>query len=119
MLNEFFSSPYHRELWMRATQVLSRFLMTEKTFTMMKEKGVWFGMQPILNDEDAMAFPRGKPKALLHHSDQGSQYSGEEFQRLLAEQNITCSMSRRGDCWDNAAMESFVSTLKLERRFGS
>lgn len=58
---------------------------------------------------------RGKPKALLHHSDQGSQYSSEEFQRLLAEQNITCSMSRRGDCWDNAAMESFFSTLKLER----
>jgi len=52
---------------------------------------------------------------LLHHSDQGSQYSSEEFQRLLAEQNITCSMSRRGDCWDNAAMESFFSTLKLER----
>lgn len=58
---------------------------------------------------------RGKPKALLHHSDQCSQYSSEEFQRLLAEQNITCSMSRRGDCWDNAAMESFFSTLKLER----
>ena len=58
---------------------------------------------------------RGKPKALMHHSDQGSQYSSEEFQRLLAEQNITCSMSRRGDCWDNAAMESFFSTLKLER----
>lgn len=58
---------------------------------------------------------RGKPKALLHHSDQGSQYSSEEFQRLLVEQNITCSMSRRGDCWDNAAMESFFSTLKLER----
>ena len=50
---------------------------------------------------------RGKPNALLHHSDQGSQYSSEEFQRLLAEQNITCSMSRRSDCWDNAAMESF------------
>jgi putative transposase len=58
---------------------------------------------------------RGKPRALLHHSDQGSQYSSEEFQRLLAEQNITCSMSRRGDCWDNAAMESFFSTLKMER----
>lgn len=56
---------------------------------------------------------RGKP--LLHHSDQGSQYTSEDFQRLLADQGITCSMSRRGDCWDNAAMESFFSTLKTER----
>jgi len=58
---------------------------------------------------------RGKPIALLHHSDQGSQYTSEDFQRLLADQGITCSMSRKGDCWDNAAMESFFSTLKLER----
>jgi putative transposase len=58
---------------------------------------------------------RGKPNALLHHSDQGSQYTSEDFQRLLADQGIICSMSRKGDCWDNAAMESFFSTLKLER----
>jgi len=43
------------------------------------------------------------------------QYTSEDFQRLLADQGITCSMSRKGDCWDNAAMESFFSTLKLER----
>ena len=58
---------------------------------------------------------RGRPQALLHHSDQGSQYTAEEFQRLLAAHGILCSMSRRGDCWDNAAMESFFSTLKTER----
>ena len=58
---------------------------------------------------------RGKPKELLHHSDQGSQYTSEDFQRLLSAQGITCSMSRRGDCWDNAAMESFFSSLKTER----
>ena len=58
---------------------------------------------------------RGEPKALMVHSDQGSQYTSEEFQRLLTAQGITCSMSRRGDCWDNAAMESFFSTLKTER----
>lgn len=52
---------------------------------------------------------------LLHHPDQGSQYSSEDFQRLLASQDILCSMSRRGDCWDNAAMESFFSTLTTER----
>ena len=58
---------------------------------------------------------RGKPRELLHHSDQGSQYTSEDFQRLLAAQGIACSMSRRGDCWDNAAIESFFSTLKRER----
>jgi len=42
-------------------------------------------------------------------------YTSEEFQRVLAENGIECSMSRRGDVWDNAAMESFFSSLKIER----
>jgi putative transposase len=58
---------------------------------------------------------RGWPRELLHHSDQGSQYASEDFQRLLADHGIRCSMSRRGECHDNAAMESFFSTLKIER----
>lgn len=58
---------------------------------------------------------RGKPKELLHHSDQGSQYTSDDFQRLLSAHGITCSMSRKGNCWDNAAMESFFSSLKTER----
>lgn len=58
---------------------------------------------------------RGKPDALMHHSDQGSQYTSEEFQRLLAAHGVECSMSRTGNCWDNAAMESFFSSLKTER----
>lgn len=58
---------------------------------------------------------RGKPVALLHHSDQGSQYSSVHFQALLKEQGITCSMSRAGEVWDNSVMESFFSSLKIER----
>lgn len=58
---------------------------------------------------------RGKPDALLHHSDQGSQYTSEQFQRLMTENGVTCSMSRSGNVWDNAAMESFFSSLKTER----
>ena len=58
---------------------------------------------------------RGKPDALLHHSDQGSQYTSEHFQRLMADNGVTCSMSRSGNVWDNAAMESFFSSLKTER----
>ena len=44
-----------------------------------------------------------------------AQYTSEQFQRLLKEHGITCSMSRSGNCWDNAVMESFFSTLKTER----
>jgi len=58
---------------------------------------------------------RGDTEQLLHHSDQGSQYTSEQFQLLLKTHGIECSMSRRGDCWDNAAMESFFSSLKTER----
>ncbi len=58
---------------------------------------------------------RGRPQELLHHSDQGSQYTSEHFQKLLAEQGIVCSMSRAGEVWDNSAMESFFSSLKTER----
>ena len=58
---------------------------------------------------------RGTPVALLHHSDQGSQYTSEHFQELLKEQGITCSMSRAGEVWDNSAMESFFNSLKTER----
>lgn len=51
----------------------------------------------------------------MHHTDQGSQYSSEDVQRLLHNQGITCSMSRKGDVWDDAAMESFFLSLKHER----
>jgi len=50
----------------------------------------------------------------LHHSDRGSQYAGEAYQRLLADQQVQTSMSRTGNCYDNAPMESFFSTLKCE-----
>lgn len=58
---------------------------------------------------------RGRPQAVLHHSDQGSQYTSEAFQRLVADNGINCSMSRSGNVWDNAAMGSFFSSLKTER----
>ena len=58
---------------------------------------------------------RGKADALLHHSDQGSQYTSEQFQHLLADNGITCSMSRAGNVRDNSAMEGLFSSLKTER----
>jgi putative transposase len=61
---------------------------------------------------------RGRPRELLHHSDRGSQYTSEQCQRMMAEYGIVCSLSRSGNVWDNAAMESFFSTLKTERTAG-
>jgi putative transposase len=51
---------------------------------------------------------------LVHHSDRGVQYVSDAYQRLLAAHGITCSMSRKGNCWDNAVAESFFATLKVE-----
>ncbi len=53
-------------------------------------------------------------RGLLHHSDQGSPYAAEDYRKVLEASEIVCSMSRRGNCWDNAAMESWFSTLKSE-----
>jgi len=62
-----------------------------------------------------MALKRRCPDAgLLHHSDQGGTYASEDYQVLLGKYGVTCSMSRRGNCYDNAVMESFFSTVKSE-----
>jgi transposase InsO family protein len=62
-----------------------------------------------------MAIKRRCPEAgLLHHSDQGCTYASEDYQAILELFGITCSMSRRGACYDNAVMESFFSTVKAE-----
>jgi transposase InsO family protein len=69
----------------------------------------------LVVDALALAVERRLPGAgLLAHSDRGSQYASEHYQRLLARHGITCSMSRRADCWDNAPMESFFASLKKE-----
>ena len=70
------------------------------------------------------AIGRRVPNAgLLHHSDRGSQYASGDYQDALSERGLTCSMSRKGNCWDNAVAESFFATLKTEciypRRFAT
>ena len=70
----------------------------------------------LVTDALVMAiWRRAKPDALLHHSDRGSQYTSDAFQRLMAANGVVCSMSRAGNVWDNAAIESFFSSLKIER----
>jgi transposase InsO family protein len=62
-----------------------------------------------------MALEHRQPApGLMHHSDRGMHYSGSVYRRLLADHHVTVSMSRRGNCWDNAVLESFFATLKAE-----
>jgi len=66
-------------------------------------------------DALAMAVSSRRPgEGVLAHSDRGSQYASEHYQRVLAGEGGVCSMSRKGDCWDNAPMESFFASLKKE-----
>jgi transposase InsO family protein len=69
----------------------------------------------LVADALRMAVTRRSPvKGLLHHSDRGVQYASDDYQRLLQTNGVLCSMSNKGDCWDNAVMESFWGTLKTE-----
>jgi transposase InsO family protein len=74
----------------------------------------------LVVDALEMALARRLPaEGLVAHSDRGSQYASEHYQRLLAAHGITCSMSRRANCWDNAPVESFFASLKKELVHGA
>jgi transposase InsO family protein len=78
----------------------------------------------LVLDALATAVGRRVPNAgLVHHSDRGAQYASNDYQTALADLGVVCSMSRRGNCWDNAVAESFFATLKTElvylRRFAT
>jgi putative transposase len=84
-------------------------------------KAVGWAMAPsmpakLVCDALRMAVQQRRPSAgLVVHSDRGSQYASVQYQALLANQGFTCSMSRRGNCWDNAVAERFFLNLKMER----
>ena len=69
----------------------------------------------LVTDSLEMALWKRRPLAgLLVHSDRGSQYASDRYQQLLSDNGFICSMSRKGNCWDNAVAESFFHTLKTE-----
>ena len=73
----------------------------------------------LVMDALIMAIWRRKPsRGLIFHSDRGSQYCSHDFQKLLKNHGMLSSMSRKGDCWDNAVAESFFGSLKIEQVFG-
>jgi transposase InsO family protein len=63
-------------------------------------------------------FRRGMPRGVMLHSDRGSQYCSHEYQKIIKEHGLICSMSKKGDCYDNAAMESWNHSLKVEAIHG-
>ena len=70
----------------------------------------------IVADALTMAWFRLRPEpGVIHHLDRGNQYASHAFQDKLKEFGMTCSMGRKGNCWDNAPRESFVHTLKVKR----
>jgi putative transposase len=81
---------------------------------------IGWSIQPTMSRElvcDALKMAlwrRGFPRGVLFHSDRGSQYCSHDYQKLLKGYGIICSMSRKGNCWDNAVAESFFHTLKTE-----
>jgi putative transposase len=72
--------------------------------------------EELASEALSMAICRRQPKTiLLHHSDRGSQYTSENYRNFLKKNGLNESMSRRGNCWDNAVMERFFGSLKSER----
>jgi transposase InsO family protein len=70
--------------------------------------------QLVLSALHMALYGRNPGSGLIHHSDRGSQYASDDYQKELERRGIVCSMSRKGDCWDNAVLESFFATLKKE-----
>lgn len=69
----------------------------------------------LVSDALTMALDHRQPgPGVIHHSDRGSQYASNDYQALVAKKEMVCSMSRKGDCWDNSVVESFFGTLKDE-----
>ncbi|AGT11044.1 transposase (plasmid) [Paracoccus aminophilus JCM 7686] len=99
------------EGWLYVAVVLDLFSRRAVGWSMKADRDASLIMDALM----MAVWRRGKADTLFHHSDQGSQYISEQFQRLWADNRITCSMSRGGKVRDNSAMESFFSTLKTER----
>jgi len=75
------------------------------------------GQEFLLEALDVAVKQRGNPPSLIVHSTRGSQYAGYKYQFQLKKHGFICSMSRKGNCYDNAAIESFFHTLKTELVF--
>jgi putative transposase len=99
-----------REGWLYLAVVLDLFSRRIVGWSMQKS----MDRSLVLNALEMALGQRQPGEGLVHHSDRGSQYASGDFQSKLVSAGICCSMSRRGNCWDNAPVESFFGTLKQE-----
>ncbi len=123
LLNQDFTASKADERWAADITYLwtgEGWLYLAVVLDLFSRRVVGWSMQASLHKELVlgalvMALGQRRPDSgLLHHSDQGSQYASADFQQALEAAQIACSMSRRGDCYDNAVVESFFGTLKQE-----
>lgn len=103
-----------KEGWLYLAVVIDLFSRMVVGWAMAERMG-----QELVLDALTMAIWRRKrPRKVMVHSDRGSQYCARDFQALLARYDMVCSMSRKGECWDNATAESFFHSLKVEWIYG-
>jgi transposase InsO family protein len=123
LLNRQFEVDKPNRVWVSDITYISTFegwLYLAIVMDLYSRRIVGWAMSKNINTELAlaalkMAIKNRRPsKGLIHHSDRGVQYASNDYQVALNKHNITCSMSRKGNCWDNAPAESFFSTLKTE-----
>lgn len=123
LINREFAAPAMNTKWAAdITYIETRegWLYLGVVLDLFSRRVIGWAMQPTLERGlvlDALALALGQRQltsTLVHHSDRGSQYASGDYQARLAAVGIRCSMSRRGDCFDNAPVESFFSTLKRE-----
>ena len=123
LLNREFSAERPNQAWVTDityVQVGSQWLYLSVILDLFSRKVVGWAAEPHLRTDlclqalRAAVAVRQPGKGLLHHSDRGCQYTSTEYQTELQRHGIVPSMSRKGDCWDNAVAESFFGTLKTE-----
>jgi putative transposase len=123
VLNQQFTAVRPNQIWLADITYVATaegWLYLAAVLDLYSRRIVGWSMQPTLNRKLVLAAlnmalkQRRPPAGLLHHSDRGSQYACGDYQTLLADYNLLASMSRRGNCYDNAPMESFFASLKSE-----
>ena len=124
LLNRQFNPPQPNQAWVSdITYIRTRtgWLYLAAVMDLHSRKIIGWAMSPTMPATLVcrallMAFGQRQPgRGLILHSDRGSQYASHEYQALLKQHGIICSMSRKGNCWDNAVMERFFLNLKMER----
>lgn len=123
VLNRQFSSDFPNRVWAGDITYLragGSWLYLAVILDLFSRRVVGWSISSSLGKELAQSaltraiFERAPGPGLLHHSDRGCQYTSTDYQAQLRENNVVASMSRKGDCWDNAVVESFFATLKIE-----